>query len=143
MTLGMTGPPMSLRTETDPRLRTAIATVAVAGGALSAAALVFFGPAPALSVAVGAGIAAGNLWALARIVVALLPAEVRAAQKQSRAGWALVAMLKMLGLVAAVWLLMRHGVVSPLPMLVGFGALPIGIAIGSLVSDRGARPQEP
>ncbi len=89
------------------------------------------------------GIAAGNLWALARIIVALLPAEVEAARKQSRAGWALVAMLKMFGLVAAVWLLMRHGVVSPLPMLVGFGALPIGIAIGSLVSDRGARPQEP
>jgi hypothetical protein len=35
---------------------------------------------------------------------------------------------------------MRHGVVSPLPMLVGFGSLPIGIAIGSLVSDRSAPP---
>jgi hypothetical protein len=45
----------------------------------------------------------------------------------------------MFGLVVAVWLLMRHGVVSPLPMMVGFGALPIGIAIGSLVSDRRSR----
>jgi hypothetical protein len=44
----------------------------------------------------------------------------------------------MFGLLAAAWLLMRHGVVSPVPMLVGFGSLPIGIAIGSLVSDRGA-----
>jgi hypothetical protein len=44
----------------------------------------------------------------------------------------------MVGLLAVTWLLMRHGVVSPLPMLVGFGALPIGIAIGSIVSDRGA-----
>jgi uncharacterized membrane protein len=44
----------------------------------------------------------------------------------------------MFGLVVAVWLLMRYGLVSPVPLLVGFGALPIGIAIGSVVSDRGA-----
>jgi ATP synthase I chain len=125
----------------DPRLRTAIATVAIVGAALSAAALAFFGPAAALSVTMGGGIAAANLWALARIVAALLPAEPEAAQAQSRGGWALLAALKMFGLVAAVWLLMRHGVVSALPMLVGFGALPIGIAIGSLVSDRSA-PRE-
>ena len=40
--------------------------------------------------------------------------------------------------VALAWLLMRHGIVSPLPMLVGFGALPIGIAIGSLLGDASA-----
>ncbi len=50
-------------------------------------------------------------------------------------------MLKMLGLVGGVWLLMRHGVVSPIPMVVGFGSLPIGIVIGSLVSDRSAPGQ--
>jgi hypothetical protein len=44
----------------------------------------------------------------------------------------------MVGLVGVVWLLMRHGVVSPVPMMVGIGALPIGIAIGGLVSDRNA-----
>ena len=48
----------------------------------------------------------------------------------------MLAVVKMLGLVAVVWLLMRHGVASPIPMVVGLGALPIGIAIGSLVSDR-------
>jgi hypothetical protein len=46
----------------------------------------------------------------------------------------------MLALLALAWLLMRHGIVSPLPMLIGFGALPIGIAIGSLVSDRTPPP---
>jgi hypothetical protein len=49
-----------------------------------------------------------------------------------------VAALKMVGLVGVVWLLMRHGVVGPVAMMLGFGALPIGIAIGSLVSDRTA-----
>jgi hypothetical protein len=36
---------------------------------------------------------------------------------------------------------MRHGIVDPLPMVIGFTALPIGIAIGSLVSDRSAPPE--
>jgi hypothetical protein len=151
----MTTTPMSRSTEARPpepqgmdaRMRTSIAAVAIAGGALTALALVAFGPGAALSVAVGGAIATGNLWALARIIAALLPGDTGGAQAQSRAGWALLAVLKLFGLVAVVWLLMRHGVVSPLPMLVGFGALPIGIAIGSLVSDRSARqdpgPEEP
>jgi hypothetical protein len=70
-----------------------------------------------------------------------LPNDRAGAESQSRGGWALVAGIKMFGLVALAWLLMRHGIVSPMPMLVGFGALPIGIAIGSLVSDRNAPPE--
>ena len=120
----------------DARMRTTLRTVALVGIALTLGALVTFGPGTALSVAVGAAIAAFNLWALARVVAGLLPATPEGARRNG-AGWALVALLKMLGLVAIVWLLMRHGVVSPLPMLAGFGALPIGIAIGSAVSDRG------
>jgi hypothetical protein len=123
-------------------MRRSIVAVALAGAGLSVAALLFFGPATAFSVAVGAGIAAANLWALARIIAALLPSDEQGARAQSKAGWGLVAVLKMLGLVAGVWLLMRHGVVSPLPMLVGFGSLPIGIALGSLVSDRSAPPDD-
>jgi hypothetical protein len=113
-----------------------IRAVATAGVVLVLFALAFAGAGPALSVAGGAGLATGNLWLLARIVSGLLPDDRPGAEAQSRGGWALVAVLKMLGLLALAWLLMRHGIVSPLPMLVGFGALPIGIAIGSLVSDR-------
>lgn len=122
----------------DARMRVSLSAVAVTGALLSLGALVFFGVSTAFSVAVGGAIATANLWALARIIAALLPSEADGARTQSRAGWALLAALKMFGLVALVWLLMRHGVVSPLPMVVGFGALPIGIAIGSLVSDRSA-----
>jgi hypothetical protein len=125
----------------DPRVRRSIIAVALTGGGLSLVALLFFGMGTALSVAVGAGIAAANLWALARIIGALLPGDTEGARAQSKAGWGLVGVLKMLGLVAGVLLLMRHGVVSTLPMLIGFfGSLPIGIAIGSLVSDRSAPP---
>jgi hypothetical protein len=96
------------------------------------------GPFAALSVGTGAAIAAFNLWALARIVTALLPTDSKPAAHlpASAASWALLAVLKMGGLFLVVWLLLRYALVSPLPMLIGFGALPIGIAIGSLVSDR-------
>jgi hypothetical protein len=125
----------------DARLRIAIATVVAAGAVLTLFALALASVRTGLSVLIGSALAAGNLWLLARIVVELLPNDRAGADAQSRAGWALVAVLKMFALSAFAWLLMRHGIVSPLPMLIGFGALPIGIAIGSLVSDRSAPPE--
>jgi hypothetical protein len=125
----------------DARLRTSLRAVIVAGAALGLLALAFASVGTGVSVLAGAALAAGNLWLLARIVSELLPSDRAGAEAQSRGGWALVAALKMFGLVAVAWLLMRHGIVSPMPMLIGFGALPIGIAIGSLVSDRSAPPE--
>jgi len=122
----------------EPRIRRFILAVAITGAAASAGALVLAGPATAFSVVVGGAIATANLWVLARIVTALLPTDEGAARAQSRAGWALLGVLKMLGLLLLLWLLMRHGIVSPLPLFIGLGALPIGIAIGSLVRDRSA-----
>jgi hypothetical protein len=125
------------RRRLDARMRTSLAAVAISGGLLTLGALVFGGASSALSVGIGAGLALGNLWALARIVVALLPDGSGRTPGGGLGGWALLGMLKMVGLLGAVWLLMRHRVVSPLPLVIGFGALPIGIAIGALVSDRG------
>jgi hypothetical protein len=122
----------------DARMRTSIRVVALVGVVLALFGAAFAGLAAGFSVAAGAALAAGNLWLLARIVAELLPSDQEGAEAQSRAGWALVAVLKMFGLLALAWLLMRHGIVEPLPMLVGFAALPIGIAIGALVSDRSA-----
>jgi hypothetical protein len=125
----------------DAQLRVSIVAVAAAGALLALFALPFFGISAAFSVAVGAAIATGNLWALARIVSALLPGDARAdgspGDSKNASAWALVGVLKMFGLFAVVYLLMRYGIVSPVPMLAGFGALPIGIAIGSMVSHRG------
>lgn len=130
-------PPAEAPNALDPRVRTAIAAVAAAGAALTLAALLLR-PRAGLSVAAGAAIAVLNLWVIARIVGSLLPGHRAGARAQSRAGWGLVALLKMLGLFAVVGLLMRHGLVSALPLVAGFCSLPIGIVIGSLVSDRSA-----
>jgi hypothetical protein len=131
----------------DAQLRVSLASVALSGTAITVAAVPFFGLSTALSVAVGAGLATANLWALARIVAALLPDESHASSDgpagPSAATWAFLGVLKMFALFGVVWLLMRHGVVSIVAMLVGFGALPIGIAIGSLVSHRGAPRSDP
>jgi ATP synthase I chain len=123
-------------------MRLCLLAVAASGTTFAVGAWAVFGARSALSVALGSGIATANLWVLGRIVAALLPVESAGARAQSRAGWVLVATLKMVGLVGVLWLLMRHGGVSPLSLMAGFGALPIGIAIGSLVSDRSA-PTEP
>jgi hypothetical protein len=149
------GAPTRRASGLDAQLRVSLAAVAVSGAALAAASVPFFGLSAALSVAVGAGLATANLWALARIVAALLPDESRAST-DGGAGtpapdqapnqtvlWAFLGLLKMFALFGVVWLLMRHGFVSGLGLVVGFGALPIGIAIGSLVSHRGAPRHEP
>jgi len=106
-------------------LRTSFMAVAACGAALALAALALFGRKAALSAGVGAGVAEVNLWTLARIVSGLL--------RERRAGlWASVAFVKMFALFAVVGLLMRYADVAPLAMIVGFGALPMGIAIGAL-----------
>jgi hypothetical protein len=127
----------------DPRLGASLKAVAIAGATLTLGGVAVAGPIPAISVAFGAAIAVINLWVLARVVAALLPRDAGVARAQSRAGWALVAALKMAGLFAVLWVALSRGLVSPLAKLAGFGALPIGIAIGSLVSDRSASSSVP
>jgi hypothetical protein len=129
----------------DARLRMSIVAVAVCGGGLTMLALIVMGPRIARSVAVGAALAAGNLWVLARVVTALLPNSEKGSHHADLSGslsgasaWVFLAIFKMCALFTVVWLLMRYAVVSPLSMLIGFGALPLGIAIGSLLSDRNA-----
>lgn len=130
----------------DARMRVALVSVLGVGSLLAAAATALFGGRTGLSVAAGAGLAFGNLWALSRVVASLLPQEGDAAAGKPVKGpgaWGLVAPLKTVGLLVAAWMLLSYRVAAPLPMLVGFGALPIGIAIGALVSDRRPQPKEP
>jgi hypothetical protein len=51
-------------------------------------------------------------------------------------------MLKTVGLLLVAWGILRYRVAAPLPLLVGFGALPIGIAIAAVVSDRRPHPKK-
>jgi uncharacterized membrane protein len=131
----------------DARLRATLASVAACAAVLTLASLPLLGAATTISVATGGALAATNLWVLARIVTALLPGAPpgegggdNPGPEPRRAGaWTLLALTKMGALFALVWLLVRYSLVSPIPMLAGFASLPLGIAIGSLVSDRSLR----
>jgi hypothetical protein len=147
MTKNISSLPEEARSPLDSRMRASIKAVAVAGAILSTLGGALFGLRSGASVAAGATLAAGNLWALARVVAALLPEpeEGRAAGEQasgSRGAWTFLALIKTAGLLVAAWLILSYRVAAPLPMLVGFGALPIGIAIGALVSDRRPQPKQ-
>ena len=115
----------------DARMRISIACVAVCGATLALGTLWLLDRGTACSVAVGSAIAVANLWTLARVVAASL----RGVREGRSAAWAPVAAAKTVGLFALVWLLLRYAGIAPIAMTIGLAALPIGIAIGSLVSD--------
>jgi len=122
----------------DARIRASFVGIAIVGAAFSVAAACMWSYKAGWSVAAGAAVAALNVYAIARIVSALVPAD-DAARPQSRMAWALLAVLKLLALFSIVALLIGSGLVSPPAMVGGFATLPFGIAIAQLVSDRSAR----
>ncbi len=99
--------------------------VAATGGVLTLGAAVFARLPTAASVGVGAILAVSNLWALGLLMRSIF-------RGRGGAGASLLAVLKMLALFVIVWLLLRLGAVDTLPLLVGYGALPIGIVAAAL-----------
>jgi hypothetical protein len=146
----------------DPAMLTALAGVGSFGLLFTLGAAIVGDGWTALSVGIGAAIAAANLFVLAQIVAAMVaatsessggadgagpdkgekdarPADADPAPGSTAGVWGIFAVVKMLVLFAGMWLLMTKGVVAPIPLVVGYGSLPIGIAIGSLVSDKTTR----
>jgi hypothetical protein len=83
-----------------------------------------------MSVAVGAGMAYANLAVLARSVSRLLGG--------AGGSWAAVFVLKFGALLALTYLLIDRELVSPLGLALGFGALPLGVTVGGLLSGERA-----
>jgi hypothetical protein len=113
--------------------RAVFVSVAVSGGLLYVGVLAVSGV-YATSVAIGAGIALVNLWALRGIVVVLLSA---AAGGRSSGALGFFLVPKQLALFGIVWLLLMRHLVSAGPLALGYAALPIGVAIAALVCKNG------
>ena len=111
-------------------VRRSVIAVCIFGLLGTLAALWLGGMKPARSVAIGAAIAAGNLWLLAQMVRAFL------VQKGRSAPWGIVAVLKFVVLFSAMYVLVKMHVVDILPFAIGFGALPVGIVFAQLLSTR-------
>ena len=118
------------------RVVISLVAVVASGAVLALGGLAIFGTKVAASVAMGGLVAAANLWALARIVVHLLPESPEDAAPANRLAWSLAAAAKVTALLAILFFLMSSRFVSPMAVVCGVGALPIGIAIGSFVRDR-------
>ncbi len=121
---------MSTATETTEQhgIATAIWSVAIVGALLTAGAPALLGSSSRLSVGIGALLAVGNLWAISRTVRGFLyPAG-------TRASWIPLAMLKFAAMFLGVLFLVREGYAELLPLVIGYGALPVGITISQLKS---------
>lgn len=114
----------------DEGTRAAMMSVACTACVLAAGAFVAFDWRTACGVGVGGAFALANLWAFARIGEAFLSRRGHAAP------WTVFGMLKLAGLFGGVWLILRSGIATPLALLVGYGALPIGITLGTLFGPK-------
>ena len=111
---------------TADAMRRALGGVVGCGGVLVGCSLLWLGWRSALSTLLGAGLAVTNLYVLGRVVQALLE---RSAQV---AAWGVVGLLKLTLLFGGVWALFHTELVAALPLLVGYGALPLGITLSPL-----------
>ncbi len=139
--------------ETDGAAHSAKAA-AILGGIFALVALSLYGPRTACSVLVGAAIAVANLMTMRAIIRALV--QVPSEPDQENAGddrrdgeektshrggiaWGIFAALKMLILFGGVWILLTRQLVDPMPLVVGYGVLPLGITASALWSSLRSR----
>ena len=66
------------------------------------------------------------------------PKEPKKAKSSFSGAWGALAAVKMLVLFGGTWILMTRGLVDPMGLLVGYGSLPIGVALSGVVA--GLRP---
>ncbi|MBX3192674.1 MAG: hypothetical protein KF819_37160 [Labilithrix sp.] len=144
----------------DDREQDTATVAALAGGAigllLTIAAFAIYDARTALSVAVGATIAVANLVTMRAIIRALLrprddedpegdddaprtDREHAAEGRRGGAAWGGFAVVKILILFGGIWLLLTRGLVDPIPLVVGYGVLPLGIAASSVISSMAPR----
>lgn len=136
-------------------IKTSVIAAAILGAVFIVGALGTYGPKTALSVALGAAIAVANLLTMRAIVRALVrppideapkdgqsegegegekkpQADHRGAGRRGGAAWGVFAVLKLFVLFGGIWLLLTKGLVAPIPLVVGYGVLPLGIAAAGL-----------
>jgi hypothetical protein len=117
----------------DAGLWAALACVALIGAALAFVGGAIFGLRVGFGIATGATLGLLNLYVIARIVRAFLGSS------SHRAFWTIVTLLKFSGLFALVYFLLDSEAIGVLPLVAGYGALPLGIVVGQLMPAAPAR----
>jgi hypothetical protein len=101
--------------------------VATIGLIVALGALLLAGTQAGIGVAVGASTATLNLWAFTRLGTAFL------SRRGVHASWGILAGLKLIGLFAAVSVILKMDVADPISFIVGYLALPVGIVASQLL----------
>jgi hypothetical protein len=131
----------------------AVKAAIVLGVIFTVFSLGLFGLKSAFSVSIGAVVAVANLLTLRAIVRALLRApepeaegedqpdndDHEGAGRRGGAAWGIFAVLKLVVLFGGIGILLTTGFVDPMPLVVGYGVLPLGIALSSLWSNLSPR----
>jgi hypothetical protein len=65
------------------------------------------------------------------------------AGRRGGAAWGVFALLKIGVLFGGIWFLLTRGWVDPIPLVVGYGVLPLGIATSALVANLSPRRRAP
>jgi hypothetical protein len=113
-----------------PAMMMAIIAVAAVAVTMSVAAIASWGLRIGASVASGGLVATLNLWAFAYVGRGVLGTG------GGRRLWGLLGGLKLIVLLGGLYLLLSSGALSGIAVVAGYGALPIGAAIGSFLGPR-------
>ena len=114
-----------------------IASIAVVGLLLAIGACVGWGLRTGTGVLAGAALATLNMWSFKRIGGGLF-----SAQGTRRRLWGVLGALKFVVLVGVVVALLALHLVQPIVFVIGYGAMPLGITIGSLLGPRVAEESD-
>ncbi|MDI1448056.1 ATP synthase subunit I [Polyangium sp. 6x1] len=114
----------------DAPMRGALVGVIGTAVVLTIGSFALGGPRFGIGVAIGGVLAPVNLWVFAQVGEAFL------SRRGNTAPWAVIATLKLALLLGGVWLILRSGIASGLALAVGYGALPIGITVGTLFGPK-------
>lgn len=127
------------------------------GALLALGAFGLYGTRTAYSVSIGAAIAVTNLLVMRAIIRGLIPApEPEDAPRdgwgeetgdagdaappttweRAQVGWVIVACVKLLVLIGGLWFLLRRELVDPMPLIIGYSVLPLGITAGAMWPSR-------
>ena len=113
-------------------MRPAFLGVAASAAVLTLGAFALFSRQVGAGVALGGSFATANLWVMRRVARAFI-------SQRGAASWAVVAALKLLVLIGAVWWVLKTELVPGMALFAGYVALPMGITLGTLF---GPPPQD-
>ena len=114
----------------DTTARRALVYVGGVGALLSVVATPLYGIGFSSGIALGAALAAANLWLTARTVSAFLSGHSADGEETGlRASWGIVALLKFSLLLLAVYLIFHFRLVHAFAFIIGLAALPVGMVL--------------